>query len=152
MKPLPCQMCDEEEGEVSEASFTCDKCCQRMCRSCRRLHDKITDAGIHHVREIDSGDVLPTKPKRMCSTHRDQELCFHCQKCDVSICLHCKLTSHEGHITEDVATAVLRAKEAISTLLTKAREQVMEMKNSLCWNTTEVVTYLILLEFTGSPG
>ena len=119
-------MCPEGEEEVQEASFTCDKCRQRMCRTCRRLHDRFTDAREHHVRTLNADDLPGGKEqvKALCSVHREQELCFHCQKCDVSICLHCKLTSHEGHVTEDMATAVLRAKQELAVLVAKADKQV----------------------------
>ncbi|XP_050388481.1 tripartite motif-containing protein 2 isoform X2 [Patella vulgata] len=39
-----------------------------------------------------------------CPKHRKQNqmLQFYCSKCDIPICLHCKLTSHEGHDTRDL--------------------------------------------------
>nr|KAG5709115.1 hypothetical protein BaRGS_028571 [Batillaria attramentaria] len=62
--------------------------------------------------------------KKTCQNHPDQLLCFFCQKCDVSICLHCKLTSHEGHVTVDMAVASRQAKEEVAKLVGKVKDQI----------------------------
>ncbi|KAK7108217.1 hypothetical protein V1264_015991 [Littorina saxatilis] len=128
-----CEMC--EEGQQSEATHFCNNCQRRMCRSCRRLHDLVTGTREHRVEPITGGSaaksVKPTEGKKSCQYHPDQLLCFHCQKCDVSICLHCKLTSHEGHWTEDMATAAIRAKEELTGVLTKANKQLRVVDASL---------------------
>ena len=118
-----------EEGEAKEATHTCDKCRQRMCRACRRLHDKLLNPRAHPVRALNIHQRATSKlaeTRKWCTVHRDQELCFHCKDCDVSICLHCKLTSHQPHVTEDMAAATLRGKEELMTLVAKAKEQVRE--------------------------
>ena len=120
-------MCDE--GEAKEATHTCDKCRQRMCRACRRLHDKLLNPRAHPVRALNIHQRATSKlaeTRKWCAFHRDQELCFHCKDCDVSICLHCKLTSHQPHVTEDMAAATLRGKEELTPLVAKAKEQVRE--------------------------
>ena len=61
--------------------------------------------------------------KGMCLVHQDQALCFHCRQYDVSICLYCKLTAHEGHVTVDLASAVLQVKEEVTSLTTTAQQQ-----------------------------
>jgi len=126
--PALCEMC--EEGQQQEATHSCRDCQQRMCRSCRRLHDRVTGARDHRVEPVTTqprsqpANLHDAKGKKLCQSHPDQALCFHCSKCDVSICLHCKLTSHEGHMTEDMATAAARAREELTTLLLTAEEQV----------------------------
>jgi hypothetical protein len=40
--------------------------------------------------------------------------------------MHCKLTSHEGHKTEDMATAACRAKDELAVVKVKAVEQVSD--------------------------
>ncbi|KAK6166346.1 hypothetical protein SNE40_023065 [Patella caerulea] len=42
--------------------------------------------------------------EQLCPKHKKQNqmLQFYCSKCDIPICLHCKLTSHEGHNTRDL--------------------------------------------------
>ena len=117
-----------EEGQQQEATHSCRDCQQCMCRSCRHLHDRVTGTRDHRVEPITTQP--PSKPEvcavgnKLCQFHPGQALCFHCCKCDISICLHCKLTSHEGHETEDMATAALRAKEELAAVIAKARNQV----------------------------
>ena len=60
----------------------------------------------------------------LCPVHHGQVICFHCRQCDVSICLHCKLTSHEGHVTVDLARAALEAKEEVTSLVATVQQQV----------------------------
>ena len=126
--PVLCEMCEEEQQQ--EATHSCRDCQQRMCRSCRRLHDRVSGARDHRVEPIPTEPLyqpsLATTGKKTCQFHSDQVLCFHCSKCDVSICLHCKLTSHEGHVTEDMATAAARVKEELARLLLTANEQVRQ--------------------------
>nr|KAG5687434.1 hypothetical protein BaRGS_031762 [Batillaria attramentaria] len=104
-----------------------------MCRTCRRLHDKFTDASTHKVQPLKAKEKPPkaSRPKT-CQIHLDQSLCLHCVKCDISICMLCKLTSHEGHATEDMARANERAKEELKGLLTKANEQIQVVDTKLC--------------------
>ncbi|KAK7500151.1 hypothetical protein BaRGS_00008698 [Batillaria attramentaria] len=133
-KPLPCEMCEEEERQ--DATHACDACRKRMCRSCRRLHDMLTDRNTHSVRPLGPQDQPASAANvevksRNCQVHPDQVLCFHCQKCDVSICLHCKLTSHEGHVTEDLAATARRAKEELTSLLVTATQQIQVVEASL---------------------
>ena len=82
----------------------------------------------HHVTSVSLGQPRKegSEKKGLCLVHQDQALCFHCRQCDVSICLHCKLTSHEGHATVDMASATLQAKEEVTSLVTTAQQQVKE--------------------------
>ncbi|XP_076469336.1 uncharacterized protein LOC143299789 isoform X2 [Babylonia areolata] len=136
-KPMPCEMCQDEEAG-KEAAYFCDKCQQRMCRTCRRLHDKVVNTKEHQVTAL---LILTTRkasrPRRdtpmsavakNCKVHQDRELCLYCQDCDVMICLVCKLTSHQPHLTEDVGAAALRSKGELPAVVKRAKEQVLVMK------------------------
>ncbi|XP_076446901.1 uncharacterized protein LOC143284131 [Babylonia areolata] len=137
-KPMPCEMCEDEEGEAGEgqnrkeAAYSCDKCQQRMCRACRRLHDKVVNTMEHQVTALmttrTASRPRDTPMSKKCKVHQDRELCLHCQDCDVMICLVCKLTSHQPHQTEDVGAAALRGKGELSALVKRAKEQVLVMK------------------------
>ena len=113
-------------GTVGKTGIT-DKCHLRMCRSCRRHHDMLMRD--HRVTSVSSGQPRKerSEKKRFCLFHQDQVLCFHCRQCDVSICLHCKLTSHEGHATLDMAIVTLQAKEEVTSLVTTAKQQVKNL-------------------------
>ena len=95
-----------------------------ICRACRRYHDMF--ARDHHVTPVSHGQpiVKKSEKKSLCLVHQDQALCLHCRQCDVSICLLCKLTSHEGHVTEDLASAALQGKTEVTSLVTTAQQQV----------------------------
>lgn len=66
--------------------------------------------------------------KKNCPKHKGQVLMLFCKPCEASICIQCKLTSHEGHQTEDVADAGERdraeLKEEIDVLA--QREQTLK--------------------------
>eukprot|EP00745_Piridium_sociabile_P037528 TRINITY_DN6826_c0_g1_i11.p1 TRINITY_DN6826_c0_g1~~TRINITY_DN6826_c0_g1_i11.p1 ORF type:complete len:133 (-),score=28.19 TRINITY_DN6826_c0_g1_i11:10-408(-) len=122
MSSVLCDMCEEDNRQ--HATHACQECRQCMCRTCRRHHDMV--GRDHHVKPLGLGQ--PAKGKReksgFCLIHQDQVLCFHCRQCDVSICLHCKLTSHDGHETLDVGRAAVQAQEEMRSLIPTAHHQV----------------------------
>ena len=120
--PVLCDMYDE--GNRQHAAHACQQCLLRMCRSCRRHHDMI--ARDHDMTPVSHGQPVKerSKTKSLCLIHQDQDLCFHCRQCDVSICPHCKLTSHEGHVTVELASTALEAKEEVTSLVATAQKQV----------------------------
>ena len=80
----------------------------------------------HVVTPVSLGQPVKgmVEKKALCLVHQDKALCFHCRQCDVSICLHCKLTSHEGHVIVDLASAALQAKKEVTSLVTATQQQV----------------------------
>ena len=120
--PVLCDMCDE--GNRQHAAHACQQCLLRMCRSCRRHHDMI--ARDHDMTPVSHGQPVKerSKTKGLCLIHRDQALCFHCRQCDVSICPRCKLTSHEGHVTVELTSTALEAKEEVTSLVATVHQQV----------------------------
>ena len=120
--PVLCDMCDE--GNRQHAAHACQQCQVRMCRACRRHHDII--ARDHYVTPVSHGQpvIKKSEKKSLCLVHQDQALCLYCRQCEVSICLHCKATSHEGHVTDDLAIAALQAKTEVMSLVTTSQQQV----------------------------
>ncbi|XP_025080719.1 tripartite motif-containing protein 2-like isoform X2 [Pomacea canaliculata] len=51
--------------------------------------------------------------RSMCPVHNKECAIFFCTQCDQAICIRCKLTKHEGHVTEDLSDAVARCKQTI---------------------------------------
>ncbi|KAL8561543.1 hypothetical protein ACOMHN_057236 [Nucella lapillus] len=133
--PALCGMC--EDGDPHPADHSCQQCQLTMCRNCRRYHDKLM-AG-HQVTAIPAArgaqKEAAKRQRTVCSVHVDQPLCFHCRDCGVSVCLHCRVTSHEGHDTMDLATAALQAKREMSSLVPQAQHQVQVLESS--WQQTE---------------
>ncbi|XP_025098012.1 tripartite motif-containing protein 45-like isoform X2 [Pomacea canaliculata] len=129
--PVECDTC--EDGSRETATHECGDCRHRMCSRCSRMHP--IHAQGHRVRPLDAGAVGKATSKvvktRECPSHAGQSLCFHCRQCDVSVCLHCKLTSHEGHTTEDFMAAVTRAKGEVNRLIVTANQQIQVLENVL---------------------
>ncbi|XP_025098016.1 uncharacterized protein LOC112566209 [Pomacea canaliculata] len=127
--PVECDTC--EDGSRETATHECGDCRHKMCSRCSRLHAMFAKG--HRVRSLDARDVsMSSAPivvkTRECPSHAGQSLCFHCRQCDVSICLHCKLTSHEGHATEDFMAAVTRAKGEVTRLMVTANQQIQVLE------------------------
>ncbi|XP_076467902.1 E3 ubiquitin-protein ligase TRIM56-like [Babylonia areolata] len=127
--PPLCDMC--EEGNQQSATHVCQDCRLNVCRACRRHHDMLTRD--HHVTAIGPSQAGKEREggRGVCMVHRDQVLCFHCRQCQVSICLHCKFSSHEGHDTVELSRAALAAREEMASLVTSAQQQVHTMQTSL---------------------
>ncbi|XP_025080732.1 RING finger protein nhl-1-like isoform X2 [Pomacea canaliculata] len=53
------------------------------------------------------------KSLSMCPVHTQKRLVLYCTQCHQAICIRCKLTKHEGHVTEDLADVVARCKQTI---------------------------------------
>ncbi|KAL8589522.1 hypothetical protein ACOMHN_015908 [Nucella lapillus] len=125
-----CGMCEEDNRQ--HATHACQECRLRMCHTCTHYHDIM--ARDHHVTPVGLGHPAKQKKlekKRVYPIHQDQVLCFFCRQCDVSICLHCKLTSHEGHETVDLVSAAQQAREEITALIPTTQQQIQVMEMSL---------------------
>lgn len=48
-----------------------------------------------------------------CRVHGEERLCFYCKPCERVICIKCKLTKHEGHVSEDLTETAEHCKEEI---------------------------------------
>lgn len=116
--------------EARLAQYRCGSCEEFFCEKCNRdflkrmrldtfnvsnLGDLTGDNDAPLIMPIGLDDesldsislpsLLPKGFGLRCSEHEEEELRFHCKKCDKSICRDCKILSHEGHETiglEDV--------------------------------------------------
>ncbi|KAK7471337.1 hypothetical protein BaRGS_00036012 [Batillaria attramentaria] len=125
-----CQLC----SKGTQAKFKCVQCQQVYCSPCRGTHDSIESCTDHTILPLDGdgggekqgaeGAVNETK----CPKHKNQMRLLFCCRCETSICIQCKLTSHDGHETEDVVDAGTKAKAQLkeeSDLLDQ-RKQLLE--------------------------
>ena len=69
---------------------------------------------------------------RKCPKHDFQREIFFCTACDVTICPHCKLTSHDGHVTEDLSDAATKARQELQRMLGEIQQRVrlLEMREA----------------------
>ncbi|KAK7500421.1 hypothetical protein BaRGS_00008328 [Batillaria attramentaria] len=124
-RSVSCELC-EDEDQKQDATHACEECRVKLCRSCRRIHDRFPGAGSHHLNPLcqptDQSVVLQEK---MCLYHPDQKLSFFCPTCDVCVCFHCKLTSHNSHDLVDLTAAARQVKLEAKGLQIKANQQVL---------------------------
>ncbi|KAK7507171.1 hypothetical protein BaRGS_00001106 [Batillaria attramentaria] len=115
-----CDMCDED----NTAAYVCNECQQNLCQTCRGFHDRVAVTKSHQVTSLAKGrgkqtgitKSAPASREDFCRAHGDQKLLFYCHQCQAAICLYCKLTSHEGHTTEDMAVAAERIRAEVHKL------------------------------------
>ncbi|XP_025082893.1 E3 ubiquitin-protein ligase TRIM56-like [Pomacea canaliculata] len=60
----------------------------------------------------------------MCNVHTKECVIFYCTQCDQAICMRCKLTKHEGHVTEDLSEITARRKKKIEEELPRLKDSV----------------------------
>ena len=111
------------------------ECQQYYCTPCRSLHDKMTVSRHHNVLPFSAATATQQDQRtvaRKCPKHDFQREIFFCTACDVTICPHCKLTSHEGHVTEDLSDAATKARQELQRMLGEIQQRVrlLEMREA----------------------
>ncbi|KAK7492582.1 hypothetical protein BaRGS_00016248, partial [Batillaria attramentaria] len=138
-----CEVCDEQR----EATHKCLQCKQKYCGPCRRGHDAYTFGRTHTVISLQTDTDDPENPKgksqgvahsveEKCLKHPKHELILYCTSCKTNICIQCKLTSHEGHPTEDLADAGAKVKARVQDKLERMKEEKTVLDSVLA--TTEL--------------
>ncbi|PVD36453.1 hypothetical protein C0Q70_03437 [Pomacea canaliculata] len=59
-----------------------------------------------------------------CPVHTKQHVIFYCTQCDQAICMRCKLTKHEGHVTDDLSDAAVRCKKTVEEHLHRLDDSI----------------------------
>ncbi|XP_076437868.1 uncharacterized protein LOC143277029 [Babylonia areolata] len=117
-----CDVCTDDR----EATHSCLQCQQRYCLPCRKYHDCFSLSRGHTVvsltqeEEEGCGKGIPLSDKHkveMCTKHLNQQLLFHCTKCQADLCLQCNSTQHEGHPMEDLADTRSKVKDKLKDRL-----------------------------------
>ncbi|XP_025079560.1 E3 ubiquitin-protein ligase TRIM33-like [Pomacea canaliculata] len=53
------------------------------------------------------------KGHETCPVHDNEHVTLYCQECDQVMCIRCKVTTHDGHLSEDITSTLLRCKKQI---------------------------------------
>lgn len=53
------------------------------------------------------------KGHETCPVHDNEHVTLYCQDCDQVMCIRCKVTTHDGHLSEDITSTLLRCKKQI---------------------------------------
>lgn len=87
------------------AKFECRTCRKNLCNGCKKSHKKPKSHRNHHVVLIQEESAAAEAGEYLlCPKHhaRGEILIYFCLRCNVPICMSCKLTAHEGHRSEDL--------------------------------------------------
>ncbi|XP_046576378.1 E3 ubiquitin-protein ligase TRIM56-like [Haliotis rubra] len=100
----------------SAARFDCRTCHMNLCNGCKKNHKKPKSHRNHHVVLIqEESAAAEVSEILLCPKHhaRGEILIYYCLRCDVPICMSCKLTAHEGHKSEDLEDRVNMIKKEL---------------------------------------
>lgn len=117
-----CDVCDRHD--ISDSR--CLECDQNMCPNCCKTHLKMTSSRDHHLIGLYMHDSTSNLRHRVltriyCDKHPSDELSFYCKKCDQIICLRCKVTSHENHVTDDLQEVARQTRDHLNNKLEDAK-------------------------------
>lgn len=111
VKTLYCDNCLIE----SKAKATCTDCDKNLCKICLVNHSSKRGSRSHNVVPVENNKEGLT----MCSTHRNQELMFYCDVCEVPICTSCNSTEHKFHPCRDISSTCIVLREQLGSSLQK---------------------------------
>jgi len=102
-----CRGDEESESEVQNvASVYCVECQMKLCRSCRRTHERVKVTRSHKL--VDLGEKANAEilhqlmPPSYCDQHEDKSIEIYCFECKVAICMMCYIELHNTHKCSDV--------------------------------------------------
>lgn len=121
-----CDICETKDPAVNR----CVECAQNMCQGCSKNHLKIKSTRSHHLANMTDpeGRVYLTS-KAFCTKHQSEEITFFCIQCQQSICLKCRLTVHENHLTEDLADSATKTRQVLTNTLKEAEHTATALHN-----------------------
>ncbi|XP_032233664.2 transcription intermediary factor 1-beta [Nematostella vectensis] len=127
-RPINCSSC----ASNAIASHNCIYCNEKLCGECamthgQRLGNNVTDEvrRRHHVLVL-PGDVIhdnadQEKYYRKCRTHPEEDLKYHCDKCQCKVCWDCTVLAHTGHNVQPLDDAVKEYRGLVKSLVSEAR-------------------------------
>ena len=128
-----CGECDSSDTAVA----FCTECQSYLCSSCASIHKKLKHFRNHKVTSLESLDYEEVKAQASattlyCREHHEEPLKVFCLTCQVLVCLHCIIGSHQlhklGQISEDVRKEV---QTKLETLCEHARQNLAEFEGNL---------------------
>ena len=124
---LTCDVCS------NLADRKCRDCSQLLCKSCTAIHSSlsVTESHITIVLGDVEDDIAVISRPQFCAKHKDEVIRFYCRPCEKPICRDCKLTSHEGHKTEDLSDLVVAAKSSLAKTKSDMEQCIETMTNNL---------------------
>ena len=130
---LVCGDCDSSDAAVA----FCSVCHSYLCSACLNIHKKQRSLQNHKVTSLECFDGEELKVEMnartlYCREHPEESLKVFCLTCQVLVCLHCIVDSHQQHrlgqINEDVRR---EAQTKLKTLCKQAQNQLAELEENL---------------------
>ncbi|XP_019640716.1 PREDICTED: tripartite motif-containing protein 2-like [Branchiostoma belcheri] len=132
---VPCQVCEgNEEGSKS----WCTDCATFMCEPCTAVHRKLPATKDHQVTTEETlkeeTDVSKFQRKRHCDSHKNNELVFYCESCDVLVCTACTVFNHrpgKEHNPVEITSVAREKKETLQGLLQEIDPRLKKIEASI---------------------
>ncbi|XP_077870640.1 E3 ubiquitin-protein ligase TRIM45-like [Saccoglossus kowalevskii] len=143
--PPMCEICKEKT-----ATHRCVDCPQFSCDVCVEMHEHIPPLRSHQVlkmdeyREIESKSNLTVQSKVFCSDHKDSQLKFYCDTCQVPVCVECTIVEHRvpEHVHRDLQKVADEYKTQLREMLgqLKIKEKQVEKGKAAAESTREEIS------------
>ncbi|XP_062592827.1 E3 ubiquitin-protein ligase TRIM71-like [Saccostrea cucullata] len=92
-----CGMCDEDFKDPVD-NF-CADCQKYLCTLCLAEHKTTSVLSNHVVFSVST--MLTEKEKSLCSIHSKEPISYHCETCNMGICVKCIMGEHKDHDVMD---------------------------------------------------
>ncbi|KAI0227187.1 E3 ubiquitin-protein ligase TRIM71 [Lamellibrachia satsuma] len=128
----PCDSC-RNRGDMRASHMRCLDCNELLCKDCISAHERLTLTKNHKMvapdvtvetRPISDEDTTP-RPS-MCKDHTDEVCKLYCNRCQILICVTCKLTTHDGHPCCGLTTAAAEARDQLTQQLAALKQRHAE--------------------------
>ena len=101
---IPCERCVPEQANSSAAVVFCCECCEFLCTTCKKDHQRWRKTVRHELMEVGEKKKTTTnktpripRKEQHCSQHVDEKLKFYCETCEEITCRDCLILSHKDH-------------------------------------------------------
>lgn len=116
-----CDICSDDRMAINR----CMQCEESLCQNCTNAHLKMKASRYHrqHVvplaGQTGASDLERSMLQKTCRRHQNEEIRFVCKKCDVVLCLICKLLEHEHHVTKPISKEASDMRRRLNDVLQK---------------------------------
>ena len=129
---LLCDQCEERSKAVSY----CSTCSEYLCEECLRAHKRLKAYRSHETVSTASKSFSATKHQSKksynCIVHPNEWLKLYCKTCSTLACLHCFVSSHNGHDVGSIDSKTRKVVEAsIRDLVKETDSKLTEFEENL---------------------
>ncbi|XP_077997165.1 E3 ubiquitin-protein ligase TRIM45-like [Glandiceps talaboti] len=130
--PIQCDGCEE-----NTATHRCVQCQDYLCRSCMKVHKKLSMTKSHQLLTIEEYRTTElTRPivqqTECCSIHPKNEIEFYCETCQVPVCTACTIVNHRipEHCHRDLKDVADEYQKQLKDMVDKLKVKEQEAEKS----------------------